>query len=338
MKKNVEFLLLDKRYLDKQLSQLPGVHEVAGVPGTKELPGLPGVKESDDGDEDDIEDEDECYCSKCGGKMKAKHDEPDADDAGGPSDDDADNMKKNEKSFFKTLVKRLFGGNIPKVEYSQLYSERDGVSVITVDGEIGKRLSEQAKMEGMVDVDDIAKAIRIAATADTKACLIHINSPGGCSIGIEECGEVIKNLTIRKPVFTFTDTICASAAYWLASCTNGIYATPSSELGSIGVYAKVIDYSENLKMNGINVQVFSAGEMKTMGQGDAPLSEKEAKFIQDDVNEQWVKFKTLVTDNRGSIAEEHMQGQLVCGEKAVDANLADALVPDFEAVIAEITK
>lgn len=331
MKKNVEFLLLDKRYLDKQLAALPG------VPGAREsLPGLPGVNESDDtepDDDEDIEDE-ECYCSKCGGKMKSKHDEPDADDAGGPSDDDEDNMKKNEKSFFKTLVKRLFGGNIPQVEYSQLYSERDGLSIITIDGEIGKRVSAP----GVVDVDEIAKAVRIATNANTKATILHINSPGGGSIGVAECGEIIRVSSERKPIFTYCDTICASAAYWLASCTNGIYATPSSELGSIGVYAKVVDYSENLKMNGINVQVFSAGEMKTMGQGDTPLSEKEAKFIQDDVNEQWMKFKTLVITNRGSIAEEHMQGQLVCGEKAVNANLADALVPDFEAVIAEITK
>lgn len=247
---------------------------------------------------------------------------------------------KEQASFLlrlRMLAKKMFSGEFSTLGYSPLYSEADGVSIITISGELGKRLSLGEKEEGKVDVDDITKALKIASLAPTECVVLHINSPGGCSTGIEECGNVITRLTESKPVLVFTDTICASAAYWLAACSNGIYVTPSSEVGSVGVYAKVVDYSKSLEMQGINIQVFSAGSMKTMGQGDKPLSEEESKHIQEDINEQWIKFKTLIITNRGEVKEEHMQGQLIGGDKAVEANLADEIVSDFDTFLSQIT-
>ena len=235
------------------------------------------------------------------------------------------------------IAKKMFSGDFTMPVYSPLYSENNNVSIVCIDGEIGKKLSSSDKNNGMVDVDDITTALKIADNADTTAVILVINSPGGSSTGVEETGVVITKLTDNKPVFVFCDTICASAAYWLASCSNGIFVTPSSEVGSIGVFAKVVDYSENLKMQGINVQVFSAGEMKTMGQGEKPLTDKESEYIQNDINEQWEKFKAVVKNNRGDVKEETMQGQLFNGEKAVEANLADEVVPDFDTLLVKIS-
>ncbi len=235
------------------------------------------------------------------------------------------------------LAKKMFSGDFSTPSFSPLYSEMNGVSVITIDGEIGKKLSSSDKNSGKVDVDDIVKALKIAEKSNTECVILSINSPGGGSIGVKETGDVIKNLTELKTVISFCDTICASAAYWLASCSNGIFVTPSSELGSIGVYAKVIDYSENLKMQGINVQVFSAGSMKTMGHGDKPLSKEEEEHIQKDIDSQWLEFKTLVNDNRGGVAEETMQGQLFSGDKSIEVNLADEIVPDFDTLLAKVS-
>jgi signal peptide peptidase SppA len=235
------------------------------------------------------------------------------------------------------LAKKMFSGDFSTPSYSPLYSTVSGVSVISIDGEIGKKLSNADKQSGKVDCDDIVKACKIAEKDASTVCILCINSPGGGSIGVREAGDAIKKLTESKTVVTFCDTICASAAYWLACCTNGIFVTPSCEVGSIGVYAKVIDYSENLKMQGINVHVFSAGSMKTMGHGDKPMSDEEAAFIQSDIDEQWKQFKTLVNDNRGGVAEETMQGQLFSGDKSIAVNLADEIVPDFDTLLAKVT-
>ena len=235
------------------------------------------------------------------------------------------------------LAKKMFNGDFSMSMVPSIYSEVNGMSIIHIDGIIGKKISKTEKDSGYIDIDDIVKSLKIAANADTQCVILCINSPGGSSTGIQEAGDVIKKLTEIKPVVTFCDTICASAAYWLASCTNGIFVTPSSEVGSIGVYAKVLDMSENLAMQGINIQIFSAGSMKTMGQGDKPLTEEECKFIQDDIDEQWMKFKTLVIENRGLVEESTMQGQLFSGEKAIDINLADEIVSDFDTFLSQVT-
>ena len=324
MKSKTEVLMLDKGFLEKQMAKLPGVPIKE-----EELPGVPGAKEEE-------------FCSKCGGKLK--HDEPDADDAGGDSDDDDDNEefekekqvpKKLQASLVKRLVAKLFGGDIGQTrEYSPLYSERSGISIITIEGEIGKRTNEPGK----VDVDEVSRAVKLAMNANTKAVVLHINSPGGGSTGVEETGNIIKKLTECKPVFAFTDTLMASAAAWLGYCTNGVYCTPSSEIGSIGVYAKVVDYSKALEMQGINTQIFSAGSMKTMGQPEIPLTKEEADYIQADIDAQYEKFKALVRENRGNVEESVLQGQLFGGDKAVEVNLADECIQDLDTLISMLSE
>ena len=316
MKKNVEILLMDKTYLEKHLPGLPG------VAGKEE--GLPGVPFEETKDE---------YCSKCGSKIK--HHEPDEDDFDGESDDDEDNMK-HSKGFvhaIRMIAKKLFSGN-PMSEFSPLYSERDGVSIINIDGELHKR----EKGPGIVDLDDVTKAVKQAYNSGNKACVFHMNSPGGVSIGVEECGDAIRKLTEKMPVLTFVDTICASACFWLAACTNGIYCTKSSELGSIGVYAKVVDMSKALEQQGVSVQIFSAGSMKTMGQPEVPLTEEEKKYIQKDIDDQYAKFVKVVKEYRGDIKDEYLQGQLLSGESAVGANIADEIVSDFDSFVETVSK
>ncbi len=299
---------------------------VPGVPGTEEVPGVPGTKDTDSPE----------YCKgyKQGytdGSMKMD-DTDDDDDADDKKDDD---MKSKMMGFFKKMV-TLSPTNSPLFSAVQL-SNNDRVGVITIDGELGKRLSFDQKMNGMVDVDDIAIAIRQASKSGFKAAIFHLNSPGGVSTGIEETGELIKKLSAKMPVFAFTDTICASAAYWLASCCNGLYVTPSSEVGSIGVYARVMDMSGAMEKAGVKPEIFQGGSMKSMGHGEKPLTEQESQYIQAEVDEQYLKFKQLVSENRGGVDDAVMQGQLFTGENAVEVNLADAVIPDLDALFLQFS-
>ena len=321
--KIIDILMMDKTHLMKQLAHLtvPVVEnkeEVADIPGTKDEcdPYRMGYKE---GYEEGLKD------------SFAKHYNDEDDEDGDAEEKTALVKKESVVQYIKSIAKKLFANDF-RTSASPIYSESNGVSIINVDGELDKRTNEPGK----IDVDDITRALKIAEKAPTSAVIIHFNSPGGNSIGIQETGEVIRKVSQTKPIFAFTDTICASAAYWLASCTNGIFATPTSELGSIGVIVKVMDYSESLKQSGINPQIFSAGEYKEMGHGERPLTEKEQKFIIEDIDKQYIKFRTLVNNYRGGVEDFVMQGQLFSGEEAVTNNLADALVPDLETTINHI--
>ena len=232
----------------------------------------------------------------------------------------------------------MFGSNgLNQIQYSSLYSEINNISFIQINGEIRKRISNDERANGITDIDDVAKAIKMAMVADTECVVLCINSPGGSSVGIEETGNLLLQLTEIKKVWVFCDTICASAVFWLASFSNGIFITPSAEVGSIGVFAKIIDYSQSLKQQGINVQTFSAGSMKTMGQGEKPLTDEESAYIQNDIDTQWELFKNVIKSNRGDVKEESMQGQLFAGQKAVEANLADMIVQDWDEFMSLLT-
>jgi ClpP class serine protease len=100
---------------------------------------------------------------------------------------------------------------------------------------------------------------------------------------------------------------------------------------------KVMDFSESLRINGINPQIFTAGEYKAMGHGEKPLSDKHEQFIVNDIEKQYLKFKTLVSEYRGGVEDSTMQGQLFSGEEAIKVNLADEIVPDLETVINKLS-
>ncbi len=307
-------MMINKEYLTKKM----------------DLPGVPGVKAQND--DDDVDDEMDQYKK---GFMEG-YELGLADSANYNKKEEKKSSMWMVKSMLKKMLFPLKSVSVPA--YSPLYREEKGVSIITVDGIIDKRISQEEKANGKVDVDDISNAIKMAANAPTTAVVMDFNSPGGGSIGIQECGDLIKELSNSKPVFAYVDKLGASAAYWLMSCTNGIYATPTAEVGSIGVVVKMVNMTENLKMNGIEVKFYTGGELKAMGSSDKEVSEKEDAFIQAAVEEQTVKFKTLVSDNRGGVADENMQGQLFSGEQALLINIVDELVPDLDTVIGKLTK
>lgn len=332
--KTIDILMVDRNHLLKQInSALPGVPGAAGTnKEEKELPGVPGA-------------ESEQYKSgykqgyvdglNAHKQMDDESDDEDKTDAEEGSEQEMSSMSIVKKLY--AFTKKLLGTSIISNGISPLYSEANGISIVTIDGELGKRLSIADKAAGKVDLDDITRALKIAKNANTSAVILHINSPGGTSVGVQEVGDVITNLTQTKPVFGFTDTIMASAGYWLGACSNGIFCTPTSELGSIGVMVKVMDFSESLRINGINPQIFTAGEYKAMGHGEKPLSDKHEQFIVNDIEKQYLKFKTLVSEYRGGVEDSTMQGQLFSGEEAIKVNLADEIVPDLETVINKLS-
>ncbi len=81
---------------------------------------------------------------------------------------------------------------------------------------------------------------------DIKAVFLDIDSPGGTVAGTPELAAAVASLNERKPVYAFSSGLMCSAAYWIASQARAIYATPSAQVGSIGVVQAVIDNSAAL--------------------------------------------------------------------------------------------
>jgi len=124
--------------------------------------------------------------------------------------------------------------------------------------------------------------------------------------------------------------MAASAEYWIASQANAVYATPSAQVGSIGVYLALLDYSRAAEVQGIKVELFKSGKHKGMGMPGTSLSDEQRDMLQSRVEALGVKFRAAVRTGRArDIADDAMQGQSFAVEAAVENGLIDQ-VTDFD--------
>jgi signal peptide peptidase SppA len=220
----------------------------------------------------------------------------------------------------------------------QPYYNEGGVSIVPISGIIGKHLSLMETSCGGVDVDTVSLALDAAVLDEsTSRILLYFDTGGGTVTGVPELAERISQASEVKEVISYTDSLCASAGYWLASQANAFYCSTSAEVGSIGVYMALLDESEKLAKEGVKVEAFSAGKYKLAGSSFKPLTDEERDMFQQDVD-YWYDLFTSSVLNKRELKAETMQGQCFVGEKAVEHNLVDGIVDSFDELLAMTAK
>jgi signal peptide peptidase SppA len=231
-----------------------------------------------------------------------------------------------EKFGFTDMLAQLFG-EVPKA-----YIAEDGTGVIPIAGVIGKSLSPLEKMTGAVDVSDISDTIdEYAMNPQVTRIAFQVSSPGGTVTGVEELANKVRN--IAKPTMSYTDTEMASAAYWVAAAADKVVASPSSTVGSVGVYMVVADYSEAAKAEGIKMIVIKAGQHKAIGVPGAEVTTEQQAHLQVGVNEIHADFKAAVLKTRKMVKASDMEGQVFSGKQAAQRNLITGLADSFNEAV-----
>ena len=232
-----------------------------------------------------------------------------------------------EKFGFTDMLAQLFG-EVPKA-----YIAEDGTGVIPIAGVIGKGLSPIEKMTGAVDVNAIADAIdEFSANPQVTRIAFQVSSPGGTVTGVEELANKVRN--ISKPTMAYTDSEACSAAYWIASAADKVVASPSSTVGSIGVYMTIADMTEMAKAQGIKMVVIKSGKFKGAGIPGTSLSEEQISNLQQGVDEIHADFKSAVLQTRKLVKAEDMEGQVFSGKQAAQRNLITGLADSFSEAVA----
>ena len=226
-----------------------------------------------------------------------------------------------EKFGFTDMLAQLFG--VAPAPYVV-----DGVGIVPIVGVIGKGLSPLEKMMGAVDVNDVSAAIdAFAANPEVEKVALQISSPGGTVTGVEELANKVRNL--EKPTLAYTDSEMASAAYWIGSAADRVVASPSSTVGSIGVYMAIPDYSEAAKMQGIKMVVIKSGKFKGAGIEGTSLDEVQMSNLQEGVDTIHAEFKEAVNMKRKMVKAEAMEGQVFSGKQAAAQGLVTGLADSF---------
>ena len=237
-----------------------------------------------------------------------------------------DHRSLAEKFGFTDMLAQLFG------ETPKAYIAEDGTGVIPVAGVIGKGLTPIEKMTGAVDVNDIAETIDDYATnPQVTRIAFQVASPGGTVTGVEELANKVRN--ISKPTMAYSDSEMASAAYWIASAADKVVASPSSTIGSIGVYMTVADMTEMAKAQGIKMVVIKSGKFKGAGIPGTSLSEEQIGNLQEGVDAIHADFKAAVLQTRKLVKAEDMEGQVFSGKQAAQRNLVTGLADSFSEAV-----
>jgi signal peptide peptidase SppA len=226
-----------------------------------------------------------------------------------------------EKFGFTDMLAQLFG--VAPKPYVV-----DGIGIIPVVGVIGKGLSPLEKMMGAVDINDLSDQVdAMAADPAVEKIAFQVSSPGGTVTGVEELANKIRNL--GKPTMAYTDSEMASAAYWISSASDKVTASPSSSVGSVGVYMAIPDYSEAAKMAGIKMVVIKSGKFKGAGIEGTSLDEGQLGNLQDGVDTIHAEFKEAVNMKRKMVKAEAMEGQVFSGKQAAAQGLVTGLADSF---------
>ena len=254
------------------------------------------------------------------------------------------------ETIFGVLHSRVTGETVAGVGIDKVDSDgrrddeekREGsTAVIFASGIVAKHLSEMDETStGGMNLDRLQRALaQVEADPEIRNVVLHLDTPGGVIHGVPETAEQVRRLSEKKTVVGFVDSMAASAGYWMMAGVEYLYVTPSSDVGSIGVYSALLDYTGWMEKKGLKMELFKAGRLKAAGMPGVPLSDEQREDIQSSVDDAYAMFSSDIRRMRGEeIDEEVMQGQVFRGKHAVKAGLADEVVNGIGEVLEDLRR
>ena len=227
-------------------------------------------------------------------------------------------------------------------ELPRLLSIHDGVGVVSIKGALTNSDDWWVRYHGMTSYSEIREAMVVASqNALVFRILMDIGSGGGSASGMLATAELIKQVDKIKPVWAFSESTVASAAYGLMSGARKKIITKDTIAGSIGVIATILEYSEMMKADGVTPEIFRSGKWKALGNPYEPLTEFSRGVIQAQVDEFGALFTRAVAENIGTpfelVHEKMGQGREFLGVAAKDVGLVDD-ISTFDKTLTQLQK
>lgn len=173
-----------------------------------------------------------------------------------------------------------------------------------------------AKMDEFINDDEVVGFV------------LDIDSPGGAENAIFPIVSAIARARAAgKPVIAHCDS-CYSAAYWVASQCDAIFADNArSGFGSIGAYAQILDDRED-KATGYKIITIYAPESKDKNLAYREALDGKTEKMEEQLSELVSAFHAAVKAGRPSLkadADGVMTGATFKAEKSIELGLADGI-------------
>lgn len=202
----------------------------------------------------------------------------------------------------------------------------------------GSDHTAMVRLQGIIMEDESASANSVVTglraafeNKHSKAVMLVVNSPGGSPVQAGYVYDEIVRLRAEYPnkkVYAVIGDLGASAAYYIASAADEIYADKASLVGSIGVISASFGFTGAMDKLGIDRRVMTAGENKAFLDPYQPLKQEEKVFWEGSLAVIHAQFIEQVKKGRGDrLLDEpdNFSGLIWTGEQALKKGLIDGL-------------
>lgn len=252
-------------------------------------------------------------------------------------------QREKLEAITRFMAFKARGGHLSPLEVqANIEGRRDGaaaraagdVMILPVYGVMSQRASMLQDISGGASTEQIGAAFRAAVADDSvRAIVMDYDSPGGSTFGVEDLASEIRAARGVKPIIAQVNSLCASAAYWIACQADEIVVTPGGVAGSIGVYAVHEDISEMLANDGIKPTLIRGrlGPNKAELNGLGPLSDNALAALQERIDQAEASFVADVAAGRGvstsAVVSKFGGGRVFNAEELVSRGMADRVAP-----------
>ena len=249
----------------------------------------------------------------------------------------AENASRHDAGVPEAAAKRTAMDNLYGLKDPPPIAAMDkGVLVAGLSGVMYPGLGIIGRTLGYIDPDDIADELQ-EKEDDADAVLLVIDSPGGAVSRTPDLANVVREIASRKPVIVYASGLCCSAAYWVASQASAIYASPSSHVGSIGVFQAIADMTGAYDKAGVKVELFKSGALKGANAYGTSLTDEQRAAFQSNIDTIFSEFKGAVTYRRPQVKTDAMTGWAYYGASAKPLGLVDS-ISDLNTAKADLRK
>jgi len=223
--------------------------------------------------------------------------------------------------------------------YPTQNADKQVIALIDIEGTLTKRGSSFSSAGSLVS---LRRSVQLAARdPEVDAILLRIDSPGGTVSGTQDLADEVRRAGDKKPVWAFCEDLTASAAYWVASQCEKVFANASTAvIGSIGTFVGLYDYSQYAEKEGIRAVVVKAGELKGSGFPGTEITDEQVAYWQGIVDETQAQFTAGVAAGRGRSTEEvtkqWVTGRVYVAEEALSMGLIDG-IQSFEQTLQDLS-
>jgi len=244
------------------------------------------------------------------------------------------------EALLDILTFRVDGGRLSAEEIAARVGDRErpstmaragAVAVLALHGPISQRMNLFAEISGGTSTEIFGRDFDAAiADPEVVAIAISIDSPGGSVAGVAELGDkIFKARGAGKPIVAVADSLAASAAYWIGSQAHEFVASPSAQVGSIGVVTSHRDVSKAEDAMGVKTTVIAIPAAKAEAHPYQPLSEEALTGVLASMQPFYELFTKAVGRARGVSAKDvkdgYGQGRVLAAVPAKAAGMVDRI-------------